>query len=74
MWMLQNHITARHSYNLVSGKGVRFSETKLNIPAKIISWLYIIIILLLSVGVPYFSVISTSLIKLRGFIDKQKGK
>lgn len=67
MWMLQNHITARHSYNLVSGKGVRFSETKLNIPAKIISWLYIIIILLLSVGVPYFSVISTSLIKLRGF-------
>lgn len=67
MWMLQNHITARHSYNLVSGKGVRFSETKLNIHAKIISWLYIIIILLLSVGVPYFSVISTSLIKLRGF-------
>ena len=37
------------------------------LPAKIISWLYIIIILLLSVGVPYFSVISTSLIKLRGF-------
>ena len=67
MWMLQNHITARRSYNLVSGKGVKFSEVKLNMPAKIISWLYIVIILLLSVGVPYFSVISTSLIKLRGF-------
>ncbi|MGN0683597.1 MAG: ABC transporter permease [Oscillospiraceae bacterium] len=67
MWLLQNYVTARRSYNLVSGKGSRFNEMKLSIPAKIVSWVYIGIVLLLSVGVPYFSVISTSLIKLRGF-------
>lgn len=67
MWMLQNYITARKSYNLVSGKGSRFTETKLKLPAKIIAWVYIGIVLLFSIGVPYFSVISTSLIKLRGF-------
>ncbi|MGN0686836.1 MAG: ABC transporter permease [Oscillospiraceae bacterium] len=67
MWLLQNYVTTRRSYNLVSGKGSRFSEMKLGIPAKIVSWVYIGIVLLLSVGVPYFSVISTSLIKLRGY-------
>ena len=67
MWLLQNYVTSRRSYNLISGKGGRFTGTKLNIPAEIAGWIYISIVLLLSVGVPYFSVISTSLIKLRGF-------
>ena len=67
MWMIQNYITNRKSYNLVSGKGTKVSLIKMNLPMTIISWLYIIIVLLLSIGVPYFSVISTSLIKLRGF-------
>lgn len=67
MWFLQNYITNRHSYNLVGGKGNGQRETKLSTPVKIISWIYIAVILLLSIGVPYFSVISTSLIKLRGF-------
>ena len=72
MWFLQNYVTARRSYNLVSGKGSRLNLIKLNMPAKIISWVYIGIVLLLSIGVPYFSVISTSLIKLRGY-GFQKG-
>ena len=67
MWFLQNYVTARRSYNLVSGKGSRFNEIKMRFPAKIASWVYIAVVLLLSVGVPYFSVISTSLIKLRGY-------
>lgn len=67
MWLLQNYVTARRSYNLVSGKGSRSSEIKLGAAAKIAAWVYIGIVLLLSVGVPYFSVISTSLIKLRGY-------
>ena len=67
MWFLQNYVTVRRSYNLVSGKGSRFTETKLRTPAKILAWAYIAAVLLLSVGVPYFSVISTSLIKLRGY-------
>lgn len=67
MWFLQNYVTSRRSYNLVSGKGSRFAEIKLGTPAKILGWAYIAVVLLLSVGVPYFSVISTSLIKLRGY-------
>lgn len=67
MWMLQNYITTRKSYRLVSGKGSRLVEVKLSKPAKILCWLYIALVLLLSIGVPYFSVISTSLIKLRGY-------
>lgn len=67
MWMLQNYITSRHTYNLVSGKGTRFKEIKLNKLVTTISWVYIGFILLLAIGVPYFSVIATSLIKLRGY-------
>ncbi len=67
MWFLQNYVTSRRSYNLVSGKGSRFTEIKLRAPAKILGWAYIAVVLLLSVGVPYFSVISTSLINLRGY-------
>lgn len=67
MWFLQNYVTSRRSYNLVSGKGSRFTELKLRTPAKILGWAYIAIVLLLSVGIPYFSVISTSLIDLRGY-------
>ena len=40
---------------------------KLSAPVKAVCWAWIGIVLLLSIGVPYFSVISTSLIKLRGF-------
>lgn len=67
MWLLQNYVTMRRSYNLVSGRGSCFSEQRLKPPAKILGWAYIAVVLLLSVGVPYFSVISTSLIKLRGY-------
>lgn len=67
MWFLQNYVTSRGSYNLVSGKGSRFAEIKLRTPAKILGWAYIAVVLLLSMGVPYFSVISTSLINLRGY-------
>lgn len=72
MWFLQNYITARHSYNLVGGKGSRSVEVKLSPLAKVLCWVFIGVVLLLAIGVPYFSVISTSLIKLRGF-GFQKG-
>lgn len=67
MWMLQNYITARKSYHLVSGKGSRFAQVKLSKPVQAACWVYIGAVLFLSVGVPYFSVISTSLINLRGY-------
>ena len=67
MWMLQNYITTRKSYNLVSGKGVRRVEQSMGKGATVAAWAYIVLVLLIAVGVPYFSVISTSLINLRGY-------
>lgn len=67
MWFLQNYITIRRSYNLVGGKGARVSDHKDSFPVKVFCWAYIAVVLFLSVVIPYFSVISTSLIKLRGY-------
>lgn len=67
LWMLQNYITTRKSYNLVSGKGSRTVLQKLRPVTKVLAWGYIILVILIAIGVPYFSVISTSLINLRGY-------
>lgn len=67
MWIMQNHITARRSYRLVGGKGVRLTQARMPRWAGALSWGYIALVLLLAIGVPYFSVIATSLIKLRGY-------
>lgn len=66
MWCLQNYITMRKSYALVGGKGGRLNTAKLSVPAKAAGWIYIAAVIVISIGVPYFSVISTSLINLRG--------
>lgn len=67
MWMMQNYITSRRSYNLVSGKGSRLNPIRLHRTGKILAVAFIVIVLILSIGIPYFSIISTSLIKLRGY-------
>lgn len=67
MWMLQNYITSRKSYNLVGGKGSRFAEIRLPLIVKVLAWAYIAVVLILAIGIPYFSIISISLIKLRGY-------
>ena len=67
MWLMQNDITNRNSYRLVSGKGSRPAQTKLSAVGKIGAWLWVILVVLVAIGVPYFSIISTSLIKLRGY-------
>ena len=67
MWLLQNTITTRTSYRLVSGKGSRAAQTKLSAIGQLGAWLWVALVILVSIGVPYFSIISTSLIKLRGY-------
>lgn len=67
LWLVQNYITVYHSYNLISGKGSRMRIHRLSSPGKVLAILYIGLILVVSIGIPYFSVISTSLIRLRGF-------
>ena len=67
MWLMQNSITGRNSYRLISGKGSRPAQTKLSVAGKIGAWLWVALVVLLAIGVPYFSIITTSLIKLRGY-------
>lgn len=66
-WMLQSFITRRHTYPLLSGKGQRCKQKALTGGAAASAWAFIGLVLLLSIGVPYFSTVATSLIKLRGF-------
>ncbi len=67
MWLLQNHITNKKSYRLVGGKGSRPARTKLSAAGQAGAWLWVALVVLVAIGVPYFSIISTSLIKLRGY-------
>ena len=67
MWLLQNYVTNKHTYNLVGGKGRRSEKISENRLVNGISLLYLILVLLLSIGIPYFSVVMTSLIRLRGY-------
>ena len=67
MWLMQNYITNKNSYRLVSGKGSRPAQTKLSAVGRVGAWLWVALVILVSIGVPYFSIISTSLINLRGY-------
>lgn len=67
MWLIQNSITARRSYRLVSGKGSRPARTRLPCVGRVAAWMWIALTVLIAIVVPYFSIISTSLIKLRGY-------
>ena len=67
MWLLQNYITNKNSYRLVSGKGSRPARTRLSAAGQTGAWLWVALVALVAIGVPYFSILSTSLIKLRGY-------
>lgn len=63
LWLIQNHLTEKKTYKVISGKGMRVSFKKMPVWGSVISVAYIVIVLLLAVGVPYFSVVATSLFK-----------
>lgn len=67
MWLLQNHITATYTYKLVGGKGKKAAKVTQNPWINILSTVYLVLLIAIAIGVPYFSVIMTSLIKLRGY-------
>lgn len=67
MWILQSYVTEKNTYHLVGGKGNRTEITAHTNFIEILSGVYIALIIILSVGVPYFSVIATSFINLRGY-------
>lgn len=67
LWLVQNLITWRHQYALVGGKGMRQVFRPLSPVGKAAGWGLLLGIFFLAVGIPYFSVLTTSLIKLRGY-------
>ena len=67
LWFIQNEITIRKSYSLVTGKGGGIKLTPLSPLGKLLAGGYISIVVFFSIIIPYFSILSTSLIKLRGF-------
>ena len=67
MWLIQNFITNRTGYRLVGGKGSRPARTHLSVFGRILAWGWVALVILIAIGVPYFSIISTSFIKLRGY-------
>lgn len=67
LWMIQNQVTARHTYKLIGGRSARCLHLADSRKIRFIGIIYITAILLISIGIPYFSVFATSIIKLRGY-------
>ncbi len=67
IWYIQSVVSNRFTYRLVGGKGTRRSIYTFRIGGKLLGWFYIGGLLSLSIGVPYFSIIATSTMKLRGY-------
>lgn len=65
-WYLQNVVSSKYTYATVGGKGIRSNHKKNGLVKGIFSYSYMVIVLLISVGIPYFSIIATSFIKIRG--------
>lgn len=66
MWYVQSVISRRFTYSLVGGKGSRRSSLRSGGPVLWISALFVLLLLVLSIGIPYFSIIAASTMKLRG--------
>lgn len=65
-WCLQNYVTVHNTWNLVGGRSACVKQNNSRI-VTVIGGVYISAVLLITIGVPYFSVISTSFINLRGY-------
>lgn len=72
MRMVQNKVTEKNTYNLVGQKSARIKDMNHPLIFDILAVIYLAILIVFSIGIPYFSIIATSLIKLRGY-GLQKG-
>ncbi|ACJ79072.1 MULTISPECIES: ABC transporter permease [Bacillus cereus group] len=66
IWYMQNVLNRKYSYAMVSGKGVKSKRYTLSIYVRVVAWIYVIGLLIVSIGIPYFSILIASLSKLRG--------
>ncbi|WP_371377115.1 ABC transporter permease [Sporomusa aerivorans] len=66
LWYCQTLVSRRFTYQLAGARDSFRKVYRLTVGKRIAAWLYIVGLLALSVGVPYFSIVSASLMKLRG--------
>ncbi len=65
-WYVQNVISRKFHYQTLGGKGLRQSPLLLVGWRNGLAWLYVVFLLVTSIGVTYFSIVVASLQKLRG--------
>ncbi|MCK0470466.1 iron ABC transporter permease [Halalkalibacter sp. APA_J-10(15)] len=65
IWYLQQWLVSRRHDQVVTGKGQTQSTLRLG-KKQAFAWAYLAFVLLLSIGVPYFSVASTALMNIQG--------
>ncbi|KKO53235.1 ABC transporter permease [Paenibacillus sp. DMB20] len=65
-WYMQSVLTRRFRYQTLGGKGSRMAPLPWSRWRIALAWGYVAVLLGLSIGVPYFSIIVASLQKLRG--------
>ncbi|GIO68711.1 ABC transporter permease [Paenibacillus cookii] len=66
VWYMQSVMSRKYTFGLVGGKGVRRSAMR---GAGWLQWaagIYVILLLIASIGIPYFSIVAASTMKLRG--------
>lgn len=66
IWKVQNFVTSRHPFRAAKSKEQYSARYRLKGWKRILAWIYIGLILLLAIGIPYFSVFATSLMKIQG--------
>lgn len=66
IWYFQNLIGRKFTYSVLSGKTPAARERKDKWFIQMGSWFYVGFVLLFAIGIPYFSIIVTSLQKVRG--------
>ncbi len=66
VWYVQSVINRKYTYRLVGGKGSRPSRLRVSSWTTGLSTTFILLLLIVSIGIPYFSIIAASTMKLRG--------
>lgn len=67
VWYVQSRTGRRFIHSLVGPKGARLKVYTPGLPGRIMIWGYVFGVLFIAVGIPYFSVMITSLLKLQGY-------
>lgn len=65
LWLRQNTITRKRSWDLSAAR--KRLCVSLSPMETMLAWTFVLLVLFLSIGIPYFSVTATALIKLRGY-------